>query len=98
MKACKRIEIVIEAPLAETVIEVLKDIGCPAYTLISDIRGNGERGSRRADQLSGDSSNCLFIIACEDLETAQKISTAVRPLLTRSGGICLMSDASWLRH
>lgn len=98
MKPCKRIEIVIEAPQAQRLTEVLKKLGAAGYTLIPDVRGSGDRGERRADELSGDSSNCLIMIACDDQATVDTIMEAVRPILSRSGGVCLVSDAHWLRH
>ncbi|MGB5325720.1 MAG: DUF190 domain-containing protein [Pseudomonadales bacterium] len=98
MKQCKRIEIVIEAPLAQRLTEELRQLGVPGFTLVPDVRGAGDRGERRADELSGESSNCMILIACDDQALIEKILDAVRPLLSRSGGICLVSDAQWLRH
>jgi len=98
MKNCKRIEIVIETPMVQKLTDTLNQIGSPGYTLIPDVRGSGDRGVRRADELSGDSSNCLIVIACDNPTIIEKILEAVRPLLSRSGGICLVSEALWLRH
>jgi hypothetical protein len=52
----------------------------------------------RGDDPTGTATNCVFIVICEDDETAQRIVEGVRPFLTRSGGVCLVSDAHWLRH
>lgn len=98
MKSCKRIEIVIETPQAQKLADRLRELGAPGFTLIPEVRGAGDRGQRRADELSGDSSNSLIVIACDNQETVDAILEAVRPLLSRSGGICLVSDALWLRH
>lgn len=98
MKPCKRIEIVIETAMVNRLTERLREVGAPSFTHIPDVRGAGDRGQRRADEWSGDSSNCLIIIACDNPERVETILDAVRPLLTRSGGICLVSDALWLRH
>ncbi len=98
MKPCKRIEIVIESAMAPKLTELLRSINAPGYTLIPDVRGAGDRGERRADELTGDSSNCLVIIACDQPDMVEEILESVRPLLSRSGGICLLSDANWLRH
>ena len=98
MKSCKRIEIVIEAPLAQGLAQQLRALGAPGFTLIPDVRGEGDRGVRRADELTGVSSNCLILIACDDDATLTSILETVRPLLKRSGGMCMVSDAHWLRH
>ena len=98
MKPCKRIEIVIESPMVPSLIAILKHLEIPGYTLIPDVRGSGDRGVRRADELSGESSNSLILIACDDPTTVDLLLEAVRKLLSRSGGVCLLSDAQWLRH
>lgn len=98
MTPCKRIEIVIEAPQAQRLTEALRQLGVGGFTLIPDVRGSGDRGERRADELAGDSSNCLILIACDNQETVDTVLEVVRPLLSRSGGVCLVSDALWLRH
>ncbi|MCB1690212.1 MAG: hypothetical protein KDI33_17070 [Halioglobus sp.] len=98
MKPCKRIEIVIETPMVPSLIRVLEELNVPGYTLVPDVRGAGDRGVRRADEFSGESSNSLLLIACDDQATIERLLEGVRPLIRRSGGICLLSDAQWLRH
>lgn len=98
MKKCTRIEIVVEQSVSRQVIDLLHKVGAPGYTLIPDIRGEGDRGTRRGDELAGDSSNCLFVIACDDAAIIESLSAGLRPLLSRSGGACLFSEAQWLRH
>ena len=98
MKICKRIEIVIEQPLASRMSELLVELGAPGYTLISNAAGRGDRGVRRADEPTGTSTNCMFIIACDDVALVDTIVERLRPILSRSGGVCLVSDAQWVRH
>jgi len=98
MKPCKRIEIVIEQPLAQRTASLLSDIGVPGYTLIDRASGRGDRGHRRADEITGSSTNCIFIISCDDQNMVEQIVEAIRPVLSVSGGICLVSDAMWVRH
>ena len=98
MKPCKRIEIVIEETLTRRVVELLESLEVPAYTLVPRASGRGDRGKRRADDPTGALTNAVFIIACDDAATVELIVEGVRPLLTRFGGVCLVSDAQWLRH
>ena len=98
MRTCKRIEIVIEQPLARRMAQRLDELGAPGYTLIPRASGRGDRGPRRGDDPTGTDTNCIFIIACEDEDLALRIVEGVRPLLSRSGGVCLLSDASWTVH
>lgn len=98
MRPCKRIEIVIEEPLATRLAAKLAEIGVPGYTMLPRASGRGDRGLRRADDPTGNSTNCVFLIACEDETKVQQIIDNVRPIIARSGGICLVSDAAWLIH
>ena len=98
MKPCKRIEIVIEEALVRRMAEQLEVLGAPGYTLIPRASGRGDRGLRRGDDPTGTFTNCVFIVACNDEATVARIVEGSRPLLSRSGGICLVSDAFWVRH
>jgi nitrogen regulatory protein PII len=98
MKPCKRIEIVIEQPLARRLAERLDELGAPGYTMIPDASGRGDRGLRRGDEVTDTFTNCLFIVACDDEAVVARIVEGVRSLIARSGGVCLVSDAFWVRH
>lgn len=97
MKGCKRVEIVIEQTLARRMAAQLNALGVPGYTLIAGVSGRGDRGLRQADELTDTFTNCIFVVAC-DQALAERIVDAVRPLLSRSGGICLVSDALFVQH
>ena len=98
MKTCKRLEIVIEKPLARRMTETLVKNGAPGYTVLDYAAGAGDRGERRADDPAATSTNCVIIVACETEEECRLLVESIRPLLSRSGGICLVSDALWVRH
>lgn len=98
MKPCKRLEIVIEKPFSSRMADKLDEIGAPGYTVIEHASGSGDRGMRRGNDLTGASSNSVFIVACETQEEAEAIIDGIRPMLSRAGGICLVSDALWVRH
>ena len=98
MKPCRRLEIVVESAMVNTVIELFKELDIPGYTLVPDIRGCGDRGLSWADDLAGDATNSLFLVACDEPEKVDALLESLRPILSRSGGICLVSDAMWLRH
>ncbi|MGA0839826.1 MAG: P-II family nitrogen regulator [Pseudomonadales bacterium] len=98
MKPCKRLEIVIEQPLARRLAERLDELGAPGYTVLSNASGRGDRGLRRGDEVTDTFTNCVFIVACDDDTTVERIVEGVRSLITRSGGVCLVSDALWVRH
>lgn len=98
MKPCKRLEIVIEKPLSSRMADKLIELGAPGYTVIEHASGSGDRGERRGDEVTGATTNSVFIVACETQEAAEAIIAGIRPMLSRSGGICLVTDAYWVRH
>ncbi len=98
MNPCKRLEIVIEHSVTDKLSHILDDMGVTGYTIIPGAAGRGDRGRRRNDDPTGTLSNAVFIVACESDEIAESIVDAVRPLLSRSGGICLVSEAKWVKH
>jgi nitrogen regulatory protein PII len=98
MMPCKRIEIVVEQTLANRLAETLDMLGVSGYTLIGNASGSGDRGMRRADEPTGTMTNCIFIIASDDDILTERIVEHIRPILGTSGGMCLVSNAHWVRH
>ena len=97
MKEIKRIEIVIGAAHTPELVRTIKSAGATGYTLIRDVQGSGDRGDRAGDELSNVYRNCYLIVAAES-DVAEKLLDASRPMLQRYGGMCLVSDAQWLKH
>jgi hypothetical protein len=93
----KRLEIVIDAVYSRDVKRVLARHGLTGWTLLRGASGEGERGPRPADELTGVSSNHLILTTCPP-EKLEELLEELRGLLTRYGGMCLVSDAAWLRH
>ncbi|SEK44434.1 P-II family nitrogen regulator [Nitrosovibrio tenuis] len=93
--AMKRMEIVIDEEKLEELIALLREIGVRGYTFIKSAGGLGSRGSRRPDDIFFEETNALLILACLE-PTAQKVINALRPKLKDFGGMCLISDCSWV--
>ena len=93
----KRLEIVIDAPHGESVTRLLARHGLSGWTLMRGASGAGDRGAREADEISGVSSNHVIVTTCPPDRLAPLLED-LRALLERHGGMCLVSDAHWLRH
>jgi nitrogen regulatory protein PII len=93
----QRIEIVVDALHARRVIEALGALGLDDYTLIRGVSGSGERGAQLGDEITGVSNNNYILTTCPP-EKLDEVTAALRPLLRRFGGICLVSEAIWLSH
>ena len=98
MRPCKRLEIVIERSQASLVEQLLKEAGASGYTVIQNAGGGGDRGYRRADDVTDADENCVFVVAVERDAIVEEIIEGVRPMLQRFGGVCLVSDANWVIH
>ena len=97
MRDVKRIEIVVEAAQETTIRQLIERAGIDGFTLLHAVVGSGQRGERSGDGLSDAFQNLVFVIAAPEEQVAEFVE-AVRPVLKRTGGICLVSDARWLKH
>ena len=97
MQLVKRLEIIIDAPEVPTLLAVLKKAGADGYTVFSPVTGSGDRGERRNDEPGGGSANA-YILTAASPEKASALIEAVRPILKKRGGVCLVSDAQWVVH
>jgi len=97
MRPIQRLEIIIDTLHARTVTEILDRHGVSGWSLLDVVEGRGERGLRRDDDLSGSSSNQL-VLSTASPEQLEALLDELRPLLQRFGGVCMVSEAMWLRH
>jgi nitrogen regulatory protein PII len=97
MQPVKRIEIVTDSGHLDRVTKLLDDLGIAGYTIIRHVGGKGDRGRRQHDELFDAFENAYLIAACSP-DDAARVTEALRPILQRFGGMCLVSDAQWLRH
>ncbi len=97
MQTIKRVEIVTDSLEMQAVIEMIESLGITGYTLIREVLGKGERGIQSGDELTGVFKNSLLLVACTAGEVPGLVE-AIRPILKKRGGICLVSDAQWVVH
>jgi PII-like signaling protein len=93
----KRLEIVVDAPHGDDVTDLLTRHGLTGWTVVRGAAGAGERGRQLGDEITGVSSNHLIVTTCPQ-ESLDALIEDLRTLLVRFGGMCLVSDALWLRH
>lgn len=97
MIGVKRIELVVEAIEKEEVIASLKRINIRSFTIYHHVGGSGERGVRDEGVFGEKFENVTFVIACSENQVTAVIEI-LRPVLKRFGGMCLVSDAKWVKH
>lgn len=92
----KRIEIVVEASCAPTILEMIEATGAKGYTVLHDVSGKGNRGVRDDSHLTDVFRNVMIIvIAAEPI--AREIISESQPLLENYAGIVTMSDVEVVR-
>lgn len=97
MQPVKRLEIVVDAAHAPRILDALRHAGARGYTVLKDAAGSGERGEREGDELGAAAGNHIIVCALSPAIVPTAVE-AIRPLLKRWGGMCLVSDALWVRH
>jgi nitrogen regulatory protein PII len=98
MKPVKRIEIIGHAQDLSAITGILDQLGLTTYAIIRDVVGRDDRGHRLTDdELTGVMKHSCLVTCC-DPEQLSAVTDAIRPVLIRRGGTCLVSDAHWLLH
>ena len=96
MQPVKRVEIVVDSPEVPDLLALLRREQFGGYTVFAHLSGGGDRGERRDDEPSGGGNACVLVAVPEP--RLPRLVELVRPVLKRRGGMCLVSDASWVLH
>jgi len=92
----KKIEIVVEAPLARKVLDWLARRGVTGHTLIPHVSGSGRHGARGPGEVSGIFENVLIVAIARD-EVAYRVLEDVETELRDTVGIVCLSDVEVAR-
>ncbi len=97
MKSVQRLEIIVERTQRDRVLEVLTQAGVDGWSVLPVVAGQGQRGARGLEGLPGALENDLILSAVEEAQLSGVLDH-LRPVLERWGGVCLVSEARWLKH
>jgi hypothetical protein len=92
----RRIEVLVDAPLARRIIAAAQLVGIAGYTLLPTLEGQGAGGHWSDDQISGAQSKRLFLSVTSQAKAAAFVE-AVAPLLDSHGLLLLLSDVDVVR-
>lgn len=95
MQAVKRVEIIADAIELEKIIRVLKVAGVNSYTVIRNVSSEGIRGTASEADITLTEND--YVLAICSPEQVAPLVEALRPVLNRFGGVCLISDAMQIR-
>jgi nitrogen regulatory protein PII len=97
MKLVMKVEIITDALEVENVTKLLDEIGVSGYSIIEDVIGKGHRGVRSGDELTDLFKNTYIMVVCNEVEM-HKIVEAIRPIIKKFGGMCIVSDVVMRIH
>lgn len=97
MKPVSKVEIIIDALEVEHVVKLLDEIGVSGYSIINDVIGKGHRGVRSGYEFADLFKNSYIMVVCEEKEM-HKIVEAIRPIIKKFGGMCIVSDVVMRIH
>jgi nitrogen regulatory protein PII len=93
MKPVKRIELVINTVDIEEVLTAFERIGIKQYSRIREVWGKGNKWSDGSDGFLSEAFYHEYILAVCDPEKSKTLADQLSPLLHRTGGLFLESDA-----
>lgn len=97
MQVVKKIEIITNSLELQKVLKILDNAGVSGYTIIEDVIGKGQRG-RVIDDLEGHALTNGYIMTICSEEQEHQVVEAIRPILKKFGGVCVVSDAKSIIH
>jgi len=97
MTPVDRIELIIPSAFAQhRLLAKLDEWGIEGYSIIREVLGKGESGFKEGDLPADVGRNWYVLIACEKDRT-QDIVKAFRPVISKYGGVCLITEAQILK-
>lgn len=97
MQQVKKVEIIISTLELNEVIEILDSIKVSGYTIMKNVSGKGDRGTSYND-LGAEFSNTYIMTVCTNEKQLEGLVQELLPLLKKIGGVCLVTDSSWVIH
>lgn len=92
----KRIEILVDTPLAPLIIQAAADAGIAGYTLIAVQSGAGRSGAWREDRVTGVGTKSIFLTVAS-VEKASRLVDFLKPHLDDYGLLLTLSDVEVVR-
>jgi PII-like signaling protein len=92
----KKLEIIIEAPLLNRLLDKLEKLGVSGYTVVPAIAGKGSGGAWREGQLT-QAGHMVMVICVTSEERVEAVLGPVYEVLARHIGIVTVTDVQVIR-
>jgi nitrogen regulatory protein PII len=97
MHQAKRVEIIIEAPLARRLTKALRDAGVTGYTVLPVLGGSGRSGQWDRDGEVSRASGMVAVVCLIRPDRLDGLLEAAFAVVERHIGVVSITDASVLR-
>lgn len=95
--AKKRLDIIIEAPIMNRMLDLLDRLAVTGYTVVPALAGRGREGSWRGAGLVSQAGAMVMVICILDESRIGAVLEPVYKLLSRQIGVVTVSDVSVIR-
>ncbi len=92
----KRIEVLIDRPLAPRLVKAAAQAGVSGYTLIPVQSGSGRHGALHSDPVSGAEAKTIFLTIASEAK-AERLVELLAPHLDAYGMLLTISDVQVIR-
>lgn len=92
----RRIEVLVDGPLARLVVEAAKTAGISSYTILPTLEGQGSHGHWSDDQLTGALAKVMFLSVTSE-DKAKQFVENIEPLLDSHGLVLMLSSVDVIR-
>lgn len=92
----RRIEVLVDRPLAPLVVDAAKKAGVTGYSLLPVIGGGGQAGSWKDDEVSGAQAKVMFLAVASQTKTELLIDH-LTPLLDSYGLVLFVGTVDVVR-
>jgi hypothetical protein len=97
MMPVKRVEILTGIQEFDSVVEILEGLGITGYMVLRNVQAGGDRRLGSVDPLTGASQHRLIKTTCSPQKIGELVE-AIRPVVSRYGGACIVYDAECVIH
>jgi len=93
----KRIEMIVEAPLENRLVDLLDQLSVKGYTVIPAISGRGQDGVWRREGLVSDAGQMIVLVCIVDPSRAEDVVDRLYDFMANRIGIITVSDVDVIR-
>lgn len=93
----KRVEIFVEAPALQQVLDALDSAAVQGYTVVEAMAGKGHTGTWRLDDSFNNATNVVVVVCILDAAVVDDVVAAVIEIVKRQIGVLTVSDVMVVR-